>query len=277
MENLVVIVFDKDEPKALEGLRVLEELDSQSEIWLYEARVAVKTPNGPVRVIEKKDNLTLPLVGGASILGALIGLLGGPVGAAAGAAAGAMVASLADSEEASFSEEFVHEVSMALQCGETAIVADLDEDSVVPVDSHMAKLGGVVFRRARALVEGTQSDRDATLYRAETEELKAEHLQSRADRLAKIDARVDLERQRLEAALERKRAAMKKREESREARIGLLQARAEQTAGDLRLKCDAHAAHQNDGGERGVELQSISNPAPAGEVDGNGKNDRSGF
>jgi uncharacterized membrane protein len=242
MEKLIVVVFDNNEPKAFEGLRALHELDNEGEISVYDAQVIVKTPGGPVRVLKNDDKLAVPLIAGGTTVGALIGLLGGPVGALIGAAAGAVAGSIGDVEETGVSDEFVHDVSFALTPGKVAVVADIDEEWVTPLDTRMEQLGGVVLRRVRTLVKNTQDDRDAAAHKAEMEELKAERQQARADRLAKIDARIDHLRARMEAAIERKRTKMHAREQEREARIKALQAKANQTDGELRQRQEARIA-----------------------------------
>jgi uncharacterized membrane protein len=236
MEKLIVVVFGDNEPKALEGLRVLHELDREGEISIYDAQMIVKTPNGPVRTIKNEDKVAVPLIAGGTAVGALIGLLGGPVGAAIGAAAGAVVGSIGDAEETGITDEFVYDVSLALTPGKVAMVADIDEGWVTPLDTRMEQIGGVVFRRVRTLVEHTQDDRDAAAHKAEMEELKAERQHARADRLAKIDARIDHLRAKMEAAIERKRAKMRAREQEREARVKALQAKANQSAGEIRRR-----------------------------------------
>jgi uncharacterized membrane protein len=54
VEKLIVIIFDQ-RFKARAGLKALRELDRDGELSLFEAALAVKAPNGRVRVME---NLT---------------------------------------------------------------------------------------------------------------------------------------------------------------------------------------------------------------------------
>jgi len=236
MEKLIVVIFGDHEPKALEGLRVLHDLDREGEISIYDAQMIVKTPNGVVRTIKNEDKVAVPLIAGGTAVGALIGLLGGPAGAAIGAAAGAVVGSIGDAEETGVTDEFVHDVSLALTPGKVAVVADIDEGWVTPLDTRMEQMGGVVFRRIRTVVENTQEDRDAAAHKAEMEELKAERQRARTDRLARIDARIDHLRAKMEAAIERKRAKMRAREQEREARVTALQAKANQSEGEIRRR-----------------------------------------
>jgi hypothetical protein len=79
----------------------------------------------------------------------LIGLLGGPVGLAVGAVTGAAAGSLYDLAQLGVSEDFVAEVSRQLSPGKAAVIAEVDEEWITPLDARMEPLGGVVFRRSR--------------------------------------------------------------------------------------------------------------------------------
>jgi hypothetical protein len=159
-----------------------------------------------------------------------------------GAAAGAVIGTVADVEESGVTDEFVNDVTTALTRGKVALVADISEERVTRLDTRMEQLGGVVFRRARALVEDTQDDRDEAAHRAEMEQLKAERAQARAGRLAEIDAKIDNLRAKLENAIERKRLKMQLRQQQREARIQALQKKADRSEGEIRRRQEARIA-----------------------------------
>ena len=241
MEQLIAVVFD-DATKAFEGLKALGNLDNEGEIAIYEAQTVAKAPGGKVSVLQEKDKLTWPIIASGTAVGAFIGMLGGPVGVFLGAAAGAMVGTIGDAKELGVTDEFVEEVSTALTPGKVALVADIDEERTTPLDMRMEGVGGVVFRRIRTVVETTQDDRDAAAHQAELDALKAERQQARADRLAKIDARIDHLRVKLESAIERKRAKMQLRQQQLDARIEILQAKANREAGELRQRQAARIA-----------------------------------
>ena len=241
MEKMIVIVFDS-EAKAFAGLRILRELDSEGDISLYDPQIVAKEPSGAVRMITNSDPSSLAMTAGGTAVGLLVGLLGGPAGVIVGAAAGALAGSIGDSEEAGVTDEFVNEISDALTPGKVAVVAEIAEESVTPLDTRMEQIGGVVLRRTRSLVETTQDDRDAAAHRAEMEQLKAERAQTRSDRLEKIDDRIDRLRAKLENALERKRIKMRLRQQQREAKIQALQAKADQAKGEVRRRQEARIA-----------------------------------
>jgi uncharacterized membrane protein len=241
MEKMIVVVFD-NQAKAFEGLRALKELDRDGEISVYEEQIVAKEPSGAVELIDNPDELAFPLIGGGTAVGALVGLLGGPAGALVGAAAGALIGSIGDMEHAGVTDEFVSDATTAMTTGKVALVADIAEEWVTPLDTRMEQIGGVVFRRTRTLVENTQDDRDAAAHRAEMEQLKAERAKAKADRLAKIDAKIDSLRAKLERAIERKRVKMQLRQREREARIQSLKAKAGQSQGEIRRRQEARIA-----------------------------------
>ena len=147
MEKMIVVVF-ANESKAVEGLQALWELDREGDISVYAEQIVAKEPSGAVRLIDNPDMSSFPMIGGGAGVGALIGLLGGPVGALVGATAGALIGTLTDVEESGVTNEFVDDVTKTLTQGKAALVADISEERVTPVDVRMERIGGVVFRRA---------------------------------------------------------------------------------------------------------------------------------
>jgi uncharacterized membrane protein len=250
MEKMIVVVFD-NEAKALDGLQIIRELDSEGEISVYQAQVVAKDPGGAVRLVNNDDLLSLPMVAGGAAVGALVGLLGGPIGALVGATAGAVLGSIGDVEQSGVTDEFVADVSAALTSGKVAVVADITEEQVTPLDTRMERIGGVVFRRMRTFVETTEADLDAAAHKAEMDQLKAERAQAKADRLAKIDARIDHLRSKLQYAMERKRASAYARQRERDDRIEALQEKAKRSDGEIRRRQEARiAALRRDYAER---------------------------
>jgi len=86
------------------------------------------------------------------LLGALAGPAGAAVGAAGGAAIGAgtggVVGLTADLARADTREQARDETAFVLSTGQSAVIADVSEDSTAPIDSRMSELGGIVRRRA---------------------------------------------------------------------------------------------------------------------------------
>jgi|SRR5271157_2711629 len=241
MEKMVVIVFE-NQPTAFEGFGILRQLDREGEISVYEAQIVAKEPGGGVRVIDNPEISSYGMTIGGTVLGALVGLLGGPVGALVGASAGALIGSIGDAKEAGLTDEFVNDIATALTPGKVAVVADIAEEWVTPLDTRMERVGGVVFRRTLTVVKTTQEDRDAAAHRAEMEQLKAERARAKSDRLAKIDAKIDNLRAKMENAIERQRLKMQLHQQQREAKIQALQGKANQAEGESRRRQEARIA-----------------------------------
>ena len=197
MDKLIVTVFD-DEAKAYEGLKALKELDADNSITLYATAVVAKNADGVVSVKQTGDQGPAGMAAGLA-LGSLIGLLGGPVGVAVGAATGTLGGSLYDLAQLGVGTDFLDEVSRHLLPGKTAVLAEVDEEWVTPLDTRMEALGGVVIRRARAEFVDAQIEREAEADRAELAQLKAEHAQAVGKAKAKLQAKVDAVEKRLRA------------------------------------------------------------------------------
>jgi len=241
MEKLVVIVFDS-ELKALEGFRALKALDRDGDISVNEAQVIAKGPTGAVRVVDTADLLAFPLIGGGSVVGALIGLLGGPIGALVGATAGALIGTVGDAVQAGVTDEFISDIETALKPDKAAVVAEIAEEWMTPLDEQMERIGGLVFRRARTFEKTTQDDLDAAAHQAEMDELELERAQAKSNRLAIVDARIDKLRAKLENAIQRKRDKMALHQQQREAKIKALQTKADQADGEVRRRQEARIA-----------------------------------
>jgi uncharacterized membrane protein len=261
MERMLVVVFD-DETKAYEGSRALHELDAEGSIAIHAESVIQKNTDGTVSVKQSGDDFPIRTVGGTAI-GSLIGLLGGPIGLGIGAAAGTLAGMIADVNVAGVNADFLDEVAATLKPAKYAVVADVSEDWVTPVDTRMEALGGVVFRAGRKNVELEQRARAEAELRAEIEAMKAERARAHAERKAKLQAKID----HLNAELQKKLDEDKQRSEQikheTEAKLQGLQQKAAKAQGDAKAALNAHATQLREEYERSeAKLRS----AAAGEL-----------
>jgi uncharacterized membrane protein len=133
MNNMLVAIFDT-EPQAYEGLNALKKLHSDEDITLYLTSVIAKDASGTVRI--KQSSKRKPAGAPLDLLaGRLVGLLGAFSGVPY------------DLVKAGVSHDFFELVSQALEPGKVALLAEIDETSVIPVDTKLVELGGNVFRR----------------------------------------------------------------------------------------------------------------------------------
>jgi uncharacterized membrane protein len=209
MNKLLVTVFDT-ETEAYEGLRALKDLHQSGDITLYATAVIVKDASGKVSVKQTADEG--PIGTGLGLLtGSLLGLLGGPIGLAIGATTGSLAGIIFDLSKAGIDADYLDDVAGALTPERAAVLADVDEPWVTPVDVRMAKLGGTIFRRQRTEYVDDMLDREAAALNAELNALDAELAQASAENRAALQARINQARQKLqtlEAQIEAKQTAL---------------------------------------------------------------------
>lgn len=201
MDKMLVVVFT-NESDAYEGSKALRELHAEGSITLYAAAVIAKGARGEVAVKQAVDQGPIGTALGFAT-GGLIGLLGGPAGLALGAATGTLSGSIYDLARAGVGDDFLAEVSQRLSPGRTAIVAEIDEEWITPVDTRMEALGGVVFRRGRAEFIDAQIERELAAEEAALAQLKAERDQAIGEAKAKLQAKVDAAERSLKARREK--------------------------------------------------------------------------
>lgn len=233
MEKMLVIVFNNG-TKAYEGSHALLELDQEGSIAIHAEAVIQKNNDGTVTIEKAEDGFPLGTVGGTAI-GSLIGLLGGPAGVLLGAAVGATSGLFGDLYVADVDADFLTEVSAALTPGKFAVVADVSEEWITPVDTRMEALGGVVLRTPKQYFEEQRRAKEIAAMKADINALKAEHLQARAEHKAKIQAKIDDLNRKLQEKVGKAKERSEQLKNETEAKVLALQkkaaaARAEQKA-----------------------------------------------
>lgn len=133
----------------------------------------------------------------------LIGLLGGPVGAAAGALTGTAAGAVRESWAAGVDLVFIEEATQHLQPGKVALVAEIEEEWVIPVDSALEAAGGRVLRRTRTEVAEAQFDHDVAAFKSEIEELESEASHASDVAKTKLQAKLAEAKASLDSAVHR--------------------------------------------------------------------------
>ncbi|HEY2149422.1 MAG TPA: hypothetical protein VGH34_01370 [Vicinamibacterales bacterium] len=153
MRNYIAVVFD-DTNKAYKGLHALWQMDEEGAITVHGTTVVHRNDWGDYQVDSKDTHPALATAVGVGV-GALIGALAGPAGAAIGAARGAAigaasggaVGAVADLSRADTRDETRYETGWVLGIGESAVIADVSEDTTLAIDDRMRILSGTVHRR----------------------------------------------------------------------------------------------------------------------------------
>src|SRR5208283_3950534 len=154
MHNYIAVIFN-DVGKAYKALHALWHLDGEGDITVHGATVVDRNDWGEFQVDTKETQPAMATAVGVGV-GALLGALAGPAGAAVGAAGGAAIGAAAggtvglgaDLIRADTRDQATDETAFVLDAGQSAVIADVSEDSPLPIDSRMRELGGIVRRRA---------------------------------------------------------------------------------------------------------------------------------
>jgi uncharacterized membrane protein len=236
MNKMIVTVFN-DERSAYEGARALRELHEEGSLTLYASTVIFKDANGVISVKQAADEGPFGTFAGLAT-GSLIGLLGGPVGVAVGAVAGTLSGSLFDLVRVGVSDDFLSEVYVNLVPDKWAVVAEVDETWVTPLDTRMDALGGVVFRRGRGEFIDIQIEREIAADKAEIERLETEYKQAIGEAKTKLKVKVDAARKRYEDRRDLLLKRIEEIEREGDAKIKLLQEQLAKATGEAKANLE---------------------------------------
>ena len=253
MSKFVVVIFP-DAARAEEASRVLKELHSETSLTLHGAAVVRKDRDSDVAVSDRVE-AGLPNAAIGALVGGLIGLLGGPVGLALGAGGGAWIGSWRDISHLGIGADFMEQVIRELRPGGAAVVAEVDEDQIAPLDERMEALGGVVMREWRADFAESQLLKEAADRKVELNRLQEELRISDGARRERLQARLDETRNRLASVEERARARLDDLRTEMEARIRAMQEQAaSSSSGDRRERINQRIDETREERERRVGL-----------------------
>jgi len=219
-DTILVSVFDT-EKMAFEGLTALKDLHRDGDITVYGSTVIAKDPSGTVSVRQQADHGPVGTLVGI-VTGGLVGLLGGPAGVAVGAYIGGFGGLWYDLFKAGVSIDFVDDISASLTPGKVAIIADVDETWVTPVDTRLGALGGTTFRRIPGEVVDTELVRETDAARAELDQLRAEIQVTSGEAKANVENAIGTQRAKLETLVARIDKAYAEEQAEFEARIATL-------------------------------------------------------
>jgi len=227
---MLVVVFDS-KLKTYEGTQALSQLDKEGNIAIHAESVIKKNANGEVELMKTESNFPIRTIRGTAI-GSLIGLLGGPVGLFVGAATGTIVGYSRDLYMSGVNADFINEVSAKLTSDKFAVVADISEESVTPLDIRMETLGGSVFRTAKSDFEIEQRTRDVQTLEEDIEQLETEMAETQGEPKAKLQAKIDILGKKLQKKREQAEQRLEQIKIEHEAKVRDLKKKAAKTRGD---------------------------------------------
>jgi uncharacterized membrane protein len=197
MNRVIFVGFDTEQ-QAYEGDRALNDMHRDGTITLYNDAVVVKEQGGRLAVRRAPDPEPVGTLGGM-LTGGLIGLLGGPVGAAVGLGAGTLIGAAFDLTKEGVDRDFVEDVGARLEPGKAAVIAEIDEQWQIPLDTRMEALGGKLVRRTPTQIEDAYLEREieaaqrelAVLESETLAEVKASETEKARKRAEKLQAKID--------------------------------------------------------------------------------------
>lgn len=239
MDKVIVALFD-EETKAYEGARALGGLDEEGSIALFSTAVIAKDAGGKVIVKQSADSGPLGTTVGA-LTGSIAGVFGGPLGVVVGAAAGTLAGISYDLAKIGVGSDFVAEIGDELQPGKFALIAEVEEDWVVPVDSCLEKAGATkVLRRARENVIDHEIEHEVAAAQAEMAQLQAERKRASEENREKLRARIEAVKTRLQSLQEQAKANVDDTTEETKARVKRLETKLGAAREDARARIDTH-------------------------------------
>ena len=239
--NKILVTLFTDEDSAYKGLDALHELHGHGDITLYGSSMIAKQADGTAKKLELEDPGPIGAVVGL-VGGSMLGLLGGPVGAAIGATVGATTGMLYDLISVGIGADFVDDVSSAMEPGMVAVIADIDEGRITPVESQMAALGGQTIRRVPSNMLEEQLNHDIDAMSAELAQLNVElrDATSKADNA--ITKRIDADAAKIEDIKKRADKEIAKAQANYEARVTTLRAQRERALEQRKTAIDGRIA-----------------------------------
>ena len=144
------------------------------------------------------------------------------VGAAAGMSAGAVM----DFSNLGIGEDFIDDVSKVLKPNKVALVAEVEEDWVTPVDTRMEAIGGTVFRRALSEVTSQIHEERVTAMKADLAQMKAEQAQAKAEHKAKLNEKINQLDAKIQAQMQKTIERLDAAKQQAQAKANVLKERA---------------------------------------------------
>jgi hypothetical protein len=173
MERIVFVVFG-DVAGARAGLRAISALDRDGAIALYAATVVAKASDGTYEPsMDTLDSAPLVSAGLRRFLHAVEG--------------SRVNNDVLQAEWIDVDGDFIGHAYATFESGGAALVADIDEDRVTPVDARMEALRGTVLRRARMGLTSSQLPERLAVVDAEIAQLDVERVHADTLRRPKLE------------------------------------------------------------------------------------------
>lgn len=253
MSSFALMVF-ADEKKAYEGLHALQQLHAEGSLTVWGTGVLHRDAGGKVALVKGEDEGPVG-TGLGALAGGLVGLFGGPVGAVVGVAVGAAAGGVRDLVHLGVSDEFLTAVERDLAPGKFAVIAEVSEEWVVPLDTRMEALGAKVVREDRLTFAEDALEKRVNARKARLAQLEAEHAERKAERARERTAtkaeammqtllteEIEDERRKLESIAEKSEKRLDGARQELNAKVEKLLAQASGASPDVRGRIERRMA-----------------------------------
>jgi uncharacterized membrane protein len=147
MGTLLMVVFD-NEAGARAGAKALRALHAEGAVTVYAFAIVAREPRGRGLAVREPmaegSGAAAPALGAA--VGALVTLLGGPAATVTRTVDQGLVEAVRDLVDAGLDADFLKQVSRHLRAGGSAVVAEAEEASPLPLETRVVALGGRIIR-----------------------------------------------------------------------------------------------------------------------------------
>ena len=157
---------------------------------------------------------------------------------AVGAVAGTFAGGAWDMSRAGVNADFLDEVSTKLSPGKWAVVSQISEEWVTPVDTRWERLAAPYFEPREGDFEHEEYAKDVAAIKADIAQLKAEQAKSRADQKAKLQLKIDNLNKKLNNKLEQAKQRSKQQEKEAKAKVEALEKKAAKAKGETKAKIE---------------------------------------
>ncbi len=244
MEKMLVVVFDSED-KVKKGADALRDLDREGTVSVYSGALIKKNQDGTVTALDAREEWPVRAIGGTAI-GSLIGLLGGPVGVVLGASTGLMVGAFSDLYRSGVNVDFLDDVSGMLTPGKYALLADISEEYIAPLDTKMESIGGEVYRARKQYIEEDQLQSDIDDLDADIDRMEKEMKDSRAEHKAKLQAKIQKAKQKRDKKIEQLKQRKAQMEKEHQQKIEALKDKVSKARAERKAAIEARITQISD-------------------------------
>ena len=144
MTKIMVASF-KDEKKAMDVFKKLNELESLGNISLYDKIIVRKKKNGDYETLKGDSSEGWRALGGMAV-GGLLGAFGGLIGFIMGIYAGSVIGVMSEFSHYDFANDFIERVEKKVVTGTVSIIAEIDEEDNDFIDLSLEPFGAVIWK-----------------------------------------------------------------------------------------------------------------------------------